>query len=96
MEQGEVKKPSGRMEKTISQKVEDVAKKLVSKPPKKATKKNETLDALKAQKSHLKKAVKNGYTRKEIIAMFKEEGILISARDLSALLGTKKKQKSPE
>jgi len=88
------KKTSNRMEKTAAQKVAEIAEKMATTKRTKESPKDALLDAVRAQKNQFIKALKNGYTRKEILANLKEQGITISARDLAEILGTRKKDKA--
>lgn len=96
MDSAEAKKTSNRVEKTAAQKIADVAEMMAAKPRKKESKKDAILVAVKAQEKQFKKALKNGYTRKEIIANLKEQGITITARDLAGILGTRAKAEKAE
>lgn len=93
IEGGEARKTSNRMEKpekTVSQKVAEIAEELASTPRKKDSPKAAMLKAVKEQKTQFLKALKNGHTKKEILEKLKEQGFVISARDLASVLGTKK------
>lgn len=79
------------MEIEIAEKVASVAKKLATNPCKKVTEKDIVLSAVKKQKSQFKKALKNGYTRKDILAKLHEDGITITAREFSGIIGTGKR-----
>lgn len=58
-------------------------KKNKSKIPEKIT----LRDELSKQKGKLKKALKNGYTRKEIIDGLKARGVQVTMRDLALVVG---------
>lgn len=93
MESEETKNTSEQMEKTAAQKVAEVAGKMAATKRRKESPKDAIIAAIKAQEKQFKKAIKNGYTRKEILANLKEQGITITARDLAVVLGKKSKEK---
>jgi hypothetical protein len=83
-------KDYSKMENEIAEKVASVAKKLASSSRKKMTEKEVIISAIKKQKTQFRKALKNGYTRRDIIAKLRDDGIKISPKDLADILGTRK------
>lgn len=79
------------MEAEIAKKIASVAKELAANPRKKMTEKDVVLFAVKKQKSQFKKALKNGYTRKDILAKLHEDGIKITSREFAEIIGIRKK-----
>lgn len=79
------------MEAEIAEKIASVAKKLAANPRKKITEKDIVLSAVKKQKAQFKKALKNGYTRKDILEQLHDDGIKITAREFAEIIGVRKK-----
>ncbi len=79
------------MDNEIANKIASVAKQLSAEPRKKTTAKEAVLSEMRKQKSEFKKALKNGYTRKEIIEKLNEDGIKITSREFASIIGTRKK-----
>lgn len=82
------------MDNEIASKIASVAKQLSAAPRKKETAKETVLSEIRKQKAQFKKALKNGYTRKEIIAKLNEDGIKITSREFASVVGTRKKAAS--
>lgn len=80
----------------IAEKIASVAKEFAANPRKKNTEKDIVLSAIKKQKSKFKKALTNGYTRKDILAKLHEDGIKITAREFAKIMGIKKKSTASE
>ncbi len=83
-----------KMDNEIASKIASVAKQLSAEPRKKKTAKETVLSEIRKQKAQFKKALKNGYTRKEIIAKLNEDGIKITSREFASVIGTRKKAAS--
>ena len=79
------------MDTSIAEKVASVAKEFASNPRKKTTEKDVIISEVKKQKAQFKKALKNGYTRKEILNKLHADGIKISAREFAEIIGIKKR-----
>lgn len=78
--------------KSYAEKIAELAKNLTSKEGKAQSGKGMALEAIKAQKSKFKTALKNGYTRKELLERINKEcGVKISARAFSEIIGKRKK-----
>lgn len=79
------------MKDNIAESVASLAKKIASEPRKKTTKKAIALSAIAEQKTHFNTALKNGYTRKEIVAMLRDDGIKLTVSEFSEIIGKRKK-----
>lgn len=79
------------MKDKIAESVAALAKKVASEPRNRPTKKSIALSAIAEQKSHFNTALKNGYTRKELVAMLREDGIKITVNEFSEIIGKRNK-----
>jgi histidinol phosphatase-like PHP family hydrolase len=79
------------MKDKTAENVASIAKRIALNPRKKTTKKAIALAAIDEQKANFNTALKNGYTRKEIVAMLREDGIKITVSEFSGIIGKRKK-----